>query len=101
MQLLVDRIKSDMFHFHKEDKRLTQEISSLEGFRFRPLYDDACDIGFELENAKTGNITRWYVEKVDIHHEEICGWYCKPADSSIRYNSGSGIENFTILIIND
>lgn len=47
-------ISSDKFSFSKNC--FAAEVSSLGNFNLERVYDDACDVGFSIVSAKTGNL---------------------------------------------
>lgn len=56
MRLPLSPINSSRFLYHPDLRTFTAEVSELsEKFNFSQLlYDDACDMGFEMISAKTG-----------------------------------------------
>ena len=102
MQLAVDLIPSKAFSHFPNSKRMVAEVSDLNGFDgFKPLYDDAIDVGFAIKNVKTGNITRWTVatEIRDPRENELHGWYLVPTPESLRRDPV--LEGYCMTLIND
>ena len=105
MQLTVDLVPSKEFSHFPVSKRMVAEISDLNGFEgFKPLYDDAADVGFAIKNVKTGNITRWAVvdeirNRRDTLERELLGWYLAPTPESLRSNPV--LEGYCMTLIND
>lgn len=102
MQLTVDLIPSKAFSHFPASKRMVAEISDLNSFEgFKPLYDDAVDVGFAIKNAKSGNITRWAVadEIRDTRENELLGWYLVPTQEALRRNPV--MEGYCMTLIND
>jgi hypothetical protein len=102
MQLKVDLIPSKAFSHFPKSKRMVAEVSDLNGFGgFKPLYDDAADVGFAIKNVKTGNITRWCVadEIRDPWDNELLGWYLAPTPESVRRNPV--LADYSMTLIRD
>ena len=102
MQLNVDLIPSKAFSHFPKTKRMVAEVSDLNGFEgFKPLYDDAADVGLAIKNVKTGNITRWHVvtEIRDPRENELHGWYLAPTPESVRRNPV--LADYSMTLIND
>lgn len=98
-------ISSDMFHWHKEDNTFSQEISTLQGNiplfdPFRRIYDDACDAGFHLESARTGQVITFYHDTTDKDDEgDVAGWWFKVIPEHVHKNPR--LAKVRVLIIND
>jgi hypothetical protein len=100
MQLNVVQINSSLFSHFPSTKRLVAEASDIRALEFQYLYDDAIDVGIALVNAKTGNVTRWYVaDTVRDKENETLGWYLCPCTESVRKNPQ--LEGYCITLIND
>jgi hypothetical protein len=100
MQLNVVQINSALFSHYPKSKRLVAEISSIGLAGFQRLYDDACDEGFALRNAKTGNVTRWVVaDRVVDGEGDLLGWYLTPCSESVRKQPV--LKGYCITLIND
>lgn len=102
MQLTVDTFPSSQFSHFPRTRRLVCEVSGLQGFSgFKPLYDDAADVGLALRNPRTGNVTRWHLaDEIRCPREgELLGWYLKPCPESVRHNPV--LEGYCIALIND
>lgn len=93
-------LSSSLFTHNLTDKVLVCEASELGGGKFSPLYDDACDIGLDLRNEKTGNITTWsfsrdvYDADGDLMHTEL-----SPIFESVRRNPA--LQGYKMIILND
>ena len=60
----VNLFSSDRFHYYGDYKSFVAERSDLDGVTvFAQLYDDACDVGFQMESVKTGNKRYFRLEK--------------------------------------
>ena len=100
MNLQVDTFPSKSFSHFPKTKRLVAEVSDLNGFEgFKPLYDDAADVGIALRNVQTGNVTRWTMADAIVVEGETQGWYLIPAPESVRKNPA--LEGYCITLIND
>lgn len=102
MQLAVDTFPSSSFSHFPKTRRMVCEASDLGGFEgFKPLYDDAADVGIALRNPKTGNITRWHMvtEIRDPREGELLGWYLAPTPESVRRNPV--LQDYSMTLIND
>lgn len=97
-------ISSDMFHWEKETKTFSQEISTLQGNiplfdPFGRIYDDACDAGFSMKSARTGQVITFYHSTTDTDEGDIAGWWFKVVPEQIRKHPN--LADILVLIIND
>ena len=100
MNLLVDTLITEKLTFCKEDNSCVTEISTAQINLFRPLYDDACDCGFETFNAKKNSRVRWYFsETLKDDENEIIGWVFYPTIEDVRKNKVS--KDMKIVVFND
>ena len=94
-------ISSDFFTYDGDSKIFVSEASDL-GTRFtmRPLYDDACDVGFALMSASTAQVAIFSLDRVETDTEgETIAWYFTPITESIKENKG--LEGTKVIIYND
>jgi hypothetical protein len=91
---------SKLFHYDKERKKFVAEASTLGNPTFSKLYNDACDIGFLLESARTGTVVMYVVvqEKRD-REDDIEYWKLVPTQEAIRRVPGA--EATSIIVFND
>lgn len=79
MKLKIDEISTKELTWWPEDNQFSGYISDLSRRHFnhsRRIWDDACDVGFELKSAKTGKSVIFALEKVDTDAEgDIGGWW--------------------------
>lgn len=60
MQLVLTELSTDRFNFNAMNGVFTAEASDFNGLPFKfdhllaRVWDDACDVGFELVSARTG-----------------------------------------------
>lgn len=79
------KISTDMFFWHPEMGMFTQEVSSLNGFQPGQLYDDACDLGFQLISSRTGEAMPFYLhETVSNDEGEVLEWVFHSASRDPR-----------------
>jgi hypothetical protein len=100
-QLQVTRYSSEGIS-HSEAKSLLITEASDIGLRgFDRLYDDACDVGLELVNPRSGNVTRWYVVDtvVDRRENEVLGWMLKATPETVRKQPE--LKDYQLNIAND
>jgi len=67
---------------------------------FRPVYSDACDLGFQLMNDNTGNTTMWVVsQEVRDEDGDLTAWKLVPMSKElVRFPE---IKGWSITIYND
>lgn len=101
MELQVPQIDARIFTHVKEEKKLVAEHSTAGNVSFtRRLYDDACDVGIQVFNPKTGSVTRWYLAGEDKDREgELQATNFRPCSESVRRNPE--VEGYTIILFND
>ena len=78
MKLEIDQISTDDLTWWPKDRQFSGYISdvSRQGFMpQRPIWDDSCDVGFELKSAKTGKVVIFALEKIDEDEGDIHGWW--------------------------
>ena len=99
MELNTAVVSSNAFTHHAAQKVITTEASTLDREPAR-LYDDACDVGYTLRNAKTNNLTRWYFEKY-VHDKEgdLVKTLYRPCSESVRKNPQ--LAGYTMIVYND
>lgn len=97
----VTQYSSALVSHNKESSTLVVEASDLQLKRFEYLYDDASDVGIELINEKTGNVTRWCLveEIIDRLEHEVLGWVLWPTAETVR--AQPAVRGYQLKIIND
>jgi hypothetical protein len=82
-QLNVPTYKSRQFTWIPEMKQLVAEASDLSrGAFWSRIYDDACDVGFQIESHKTGSVVKFYMAEEHRAGEEVTHWTFRPLDST-------------------
>jgi hypothetical protein len=101
MQLKVQRYSSEGVSHNAQRGLLIAEASDLGNFRLERLYDDACDLGLELCNPRTGNVTRWSLltEVRDPRENELLGWMLVPTFETL--NKQPELRGYQFNIVND
>lgn len=93
-RLTVDRFQTAQFSHDKNEKTLTTFASDIQFRGVRRLYNDSCDVGMEIVNSKTNNVTVWYLDEEHRRDGSITHWTFK----SVRR---SGPESkYTVIIWN-
>ena len=93
MSVIANKISSNAFTYNSDLHAFYAEVSGLNGFNFlSQVFDDACDVGFAIESAKTGKSVVFIFTKTDKNDDEILGW---------RFESYNFHQKLTCLIIND
>ena len=94
MAVIGPMLSASQFHYHRDTKTFTQELSSLGNAQpWGRLYDDACDEGFVLVSPWTQRKIPFYLASCDTNQEgEVHGWWFKSTDK---------FSPFKVLIIND
>ena len=90
-ELDIPALNLKAFDWDRENNSLTAEVSCLEGFAIRRLFNDACDMGIAILSP-SGVTKRFNLVGTDEDGEgEVQGWHFNPVD-------GIGPS---VLIIND
>jgi hypothetical protein len=71
---------TSFFMTHKETDgfTLTTEVSMFDASPFGRVYDDSCDIGFNLKSEWTDKIVTFVVNKIDERGGDILAWNLVP-----------------------
>lgn len=88
-QAIGTRINSNMFDYVSDSKTFVTDVSQLSHSRLDPLsqlYHDACDEGFVMVSAKSGDEVEFYMDEVLHHGEDIGGWRFKPTTAAVWWN---------------
>ena len=96
MKLQIDQISTDQLGWTPEHNQFSAYISDLSR-AFNPLkqiWDDACDVGFELVSARTGAVVVFTLERTDKDRDrEVAGWKFR--------GFAPGFDHLKVLLIND
>jgi len=101
MKLKLNPISLVKFTHIKESKTFVSELSELTDHDlFHPLYDDACDVGFDLVNPSTGvSVTMVYSgEERDDAGELVCHFFV-PIEETVRKNPR--LNGYKCVVYND
>ena len=103
MQLHIMPYNVNRFTHNAEAKLIFTEASDLNwvaGYTdFKPLYDDACDVGLALFNPRTNSTTYWYFVAEVAEHGGLTHWILQPTIESCREHPG--VQCYTMHILND
>lgn len=86
-------------------KSMSQEASTLGLPPGQPPYGllaletPPADIGLQIMNNSTGDVTTWCLTKVDMSCGDIAGWKFKPSADTIK--EFPHLVDWTLLIVND
>jgi len=87
-------------HTHYPAKKwIVAELSDLGGVTLEPLYDDACDVGIDLLNPNTGNISRWCLSRYDSADGDLLAIILVPTMETVRKNPQ--LEGYELHLLND
>jgi hypothetical protein len=98
---LQSPVQVELFSVLNRTKSFSAELSDLRGYQiFQRLYDDACDVGFNIENRKTGNVITVVFSSTETNEdgEVICHTFVPTSDSIRRFPD---LEEYQIFIFND
>lgn len=99
MRLNVVQINSKRFTHNPLRKVLVTEHSDIGNVCWQQLYDDACDEGIALRNARTGNVTRWYVAERLREEGELVVTILKPTSESVACQPV--LRGYELHVLND
>jgi hypothetical protein len=98
MRLKLSCLSSNQFTIH--GKTLVAEMSYLQVNVFHPLYDDACDVGFDIQSIKTGRtITVTLNGSPEDGAGDVVYWEFTPTAESIK--QVPECRNVVVHIYND
>jgi hypothetical protein len=91
------------FSYSAKTKCFVAEASDFGSKRyFGRVYDDACDEGFVLVSAKTGDSVVLALDSVDQDGDGyVAGWRYKVVAEQTNRGWRNASRDFTVLIIND
>lgn len=77
------QVSTDRFNWHKDLKTFTAEASDFNGTgifeqMFGRLFQDACDVGFELVSQRTGKKISMYLSRRATDEGDVTFWEFKP-----------------------
>lgn len=90
------------FSFDCAKRTAAVEISDLGLRNFKPLYDDAADVGIVLLNPETGNESHWYLCEGETQTDpegDVIAWKLRPCTESVRRHPR--LRGFVMSIYND
>lgn len=87
-------LSTDQFSWNSDKSQLSAEASDLKGFEPYPLYPDACDVGFHLKSARSGDVVMMVETGCMLDDDgDTAYWIYEP----VNYNGRA----FTLIIFND
>jgi len=64
------------------------------------IYDDACDVGFEIKSEKTGNNVKFYMDQEFTDNEgDLQYWTFKPLE--VEVNKTPALRGMVVTVFND
>jgi hypothetical protein len=85
MSVIGERISTKAFTWIPENRIFVAEVSSIGERRvLGPLYDDACDQGFQLESEWSGNVVPMVLERREHNDGDLTMWIFKPTTEAVR-----------------
>lgn len=101
---LAPMYSTDKFQYSKGRKEFLTEASDLSRYYpFGQLYVDACDLGFRMRSADTGQVTSWYVAEDQTMREPIDGdimlWKLYPTHETVR--KFPQLKDHSLTVLND
>jgi hypothetical protein len=98
MKLPLTIVDSRSFTLNHDN--MTCEISDLGNADiFRPIYDDACDHGFQIRSHRTGKIVTFYLKYVFRREGDITHWTFAPLAEDVRKNQR--LAEYFVTVWND
>lgn len=99
MQLKTAVVNIKLFTYSPEDKSYCAEMSDLGGAGFRPLYDDAADVGITVVIGTAE--TRWGLSHIerDEREGELLGWVLLPTPETLRTHPQ--LQGYKMRLFND
>ena len=93
-KLKLNTISLQQFGVDAPHKLITAEASSI-GFDklLSRVFDDACDVGFQVESQHTGKVVTFVMDSTESSADDVICWYLKPMQATDT--------NYTMVIFND
>lgn len=100
--ICTKRFSSNRFTWN--GRTISTEASDLQPFNagsmFAPIYDDACDVGFQIVSEKSSQVTTFYLNHVQRDAEgDIQMWVLRPIPETER--AMPQLKGAVINIFND
>ena len=101
MKLPLDTVSLGRFVHDSSKLLFYMDVSDAKGIGlFRPIYDDACDVGFLIHNLKTDKtITVSLLKEIRDNEGEILRWDFIPSNRDVRVHPK--LANYKFVIYND
>lgn len=94
-RLQLTSVNTSLFTWNPETRTFSAEASDLPNNLVRPMYDDACDLGFELVSQRTGKRCAVHLEsehRSNDEDRELTHWTFKADHHSL---------DLSVVIFND
>ena len=92
---------TDQFTFDPKEKQFISEASDLQ-LELKQIFNDSCDEGLELVSRRTGEVSKWYLNKTEYTNgpdRELVAWHLIPTPQSIKNHPG--LKGYKMVIFND
>jgi len=100
----IPMVDSNLFSWDKESRMLVGEISTLQangqGNLYGQIYDDACDVGFQIRSRRTDETVVFYLaDEVRTEEQDDQVWIFLPVAECIRKNPK--LAEVSVHVLND
>lgn len=95
---------TEFFHFHKPSLTYYADASDLDGLKFMPVYQDACDVGIALFSPATQRVVEFYISNYHRNADgDVTHWTLKPTPEAVRrlHEECPRLESVSVVIYND
>ncbi len=95
------RINTNVLSWNQRDKTLVGELSSCgNNFRLSRIYQDACDVGIQLQSHRTGEVATFYLaEEKHDNENDLLYMSFHPTPEEIKKNPR--MRDVKVILFND
>lgn len=98
------RVRSSEFTWNAATRAFVTDASDYghQARLFARLYADACDVGFVLVSARTGEEAPFYLDESATERDgdgDVQSWTFRPIDAAVRRNPG--LRGVVVRVFND
>lgn len=101
MRLQLRQVPSSDFSVDRANKSIFGEYSSFRGScaLVSRVYDDACDLGFEIVCSRNGNVSTWILQREIRQEGDLVASEFAPSNETVA--QFPALSAYTLTLFND